>query len=195
MQVVQVKCPNCLQPITSKMKDVVFYCDLCKTIHIRDGKETKVLDFEIAESNKTITADKKYVPFWRAFCDFAILESRSSGFFGKMAQFMRGDGNSGSLFIFVPASEIDVGTFKQLAMDLTMSPPRYESRLDFENTQRLPVKITKDEAEQVSDFVFVTIQAEKPGILQDLNYSLNCKSSKLVYLPFVISGSGMRPAW
>jgi hypothetical protein len=195
MKVVQVKCPNCSQPIYSKMNDIVFYCEYCRTLHIRD-EATRVLDYEIADFNKTITADKKYMPFWRVWCNFVINESGVSGSsFARMAQFIRGGGNSGSLFVFVPASEIDVGTFKQLAMDLTMNPPRYSTRLDFGGVQRLPMKLTNKEAEQVSDFIFVTIQADKPGIMQDLDYSLTCQNAKLVYMPFVITQSGPRPAW
>jgi hypothetical protein len=195
MKVVQVRCPNCSQPIHSKVKDIVFFCENCKVLHIRGGG-TKVLDYEIADFNRNVSAEKKYMPFWRVWCNFAINESRvSGGTFQKMAQFMRGGGNSGSLFVFVPASEMDVVTFKQLAMDLTMSPPRYSTRLDFGGLQRLPTKITNGEAEKVSDFVFVTIQADKPGILQDLDYTLTCQDARMVYLPFVMTESGPKPAW
>jgi len=38
------------------------------------------------------------------------------------------------------------------------------------------------------------MEAEKPGVLQRLDYSLTVNGSKVVYLPFVVGQSGMASA-
>ena len=50
MKVLQIKCPRCQQPIYSKVKDRAFYCNHCRTMHIRNGGRN-VIDFDIAEFN------------------------------------------------------------------------------------------------------------------------------------------------
>ncbi|QLH74096.1 MAG: hypothetical protein HPY73_00605 [Methanomassiliicoccales archaeon] len=195
MRVLQVRCPQCSRPIYSKMKDIVFYCDNCQTMHIRNG-QTKVLDYEIADYVRNATSDKKFMPFWRVWCNFSIHDSKiSGGSFAKLAEFIRGENGAGSIFMFIPASELDVGTFKHLAMELTLNPPRYSTRLDFGEVARLPLKLSNEEAEEVADFIFVTIQADKPGVLQKLDYSLTCRDAKLVYLPFIMTQGGPKPSW
>lgn len=83
---------------------------------------------------------------------------------------------------------------KQLAMSLTYEPPRYDVRPDFGGRQRIGSTITKNEAEELADFVIVSMEAEKPGVLQSLSYDLKVNEVKLLYLPFV-SGTTLAPAW
>ncbi len=112
----------------------------------------------------------------------------------KLSKYMQGGGNTGSFNVFVPAAEMDIGTSKQLAMSLTYEPPRYRPRMDFGGRQRLGTNITKEEAAELADFVIVTMEAEKPGVLQSLTYDLKVNETKLVYLPFT-SATGLVPAW
>lgn len=190
MQVVQVKCPNCQQPILSKNVDRVFWCDKCNTMHTRNGG-TKVLDIEIGDFNHSNSAQKSYVPFWRVWANFTIRDMDvSGGTFYKIGKYMRGDSNQGSIFIFVPAMEMNISTFKSMAVGMTYDPPHYRSRMDFAGLPRAPVKMSREEAEAAADFVFVTMEADKPGILQRLDYTLNVQDAKLVYLPFTWNQDG-----
>jgi hypothetical protein len=79
-------------------------------------------------------------------------------------------------------------------MSLTYEPPRYRPRTDFGGRQRLGTSITKEEAAELADFVIVTIEAEKPGVLQSLTYDLKVNDTKLIYLPYS-STPGLVPAW
>lgn len=196
MRVIQVKCPNCQQPIISKTVDRVFWCDKCNTMHTRNGG-TNLLDVEVANFNPALPGQVTFVPFWRVWANFAIHHSNASGgSFHKLAKFFRGDTGQGSIFIFVPAMEMNIGMFKNMAVGMTLDPPRYATRLDFANLPRAPVKMTKEEAHQAADFVFVTIEADKPGILQQLDYTLDVQDARLVYLPFITNqNGGLNPAW
>jgi len=196
MKVVQVKCPNCQNPILSKGTDMVYYCDNCKTIHTRDGG-VHVIDYEIADFAKGAPLENRvYVPFWRVYGSFIInhMENSGGGIF-KLANWVRGGGENrqGEIFIFVPAADFDPITFRRLGTMLTVSPPRYASRLDFNLVPRLPAAVSKEEAAEMADFLVVTMEADKPGVLQDLDYTLTINDTRLVYLPFVTSPSGLMP--
>jgi len=191
MKVVQVKCPSCNQAIYSKEKDQLFFCENCKTLHVRNGGIEK-LDFEIADFSQNIQGEKIYVPFWRLYSSFVVRSKQvEGGQMFKLFSWLTGSGDSGNLFIYVPANDVDPGTFKRLSSQFTSSQPRYKTRLDFGGVKRAPAAVSKAEAAELADFVVVTMEAEQPGTLQYLDYSLTVNDSKIVYLPFVIGPSGM----
>ena len=193
MKVVQVKCPNCNNPINMKQVDMLFFCDNCRTLHVRDGG-VHVVDYEIADFGRSASqTNRVYVPFWRMYSSFVIQNTQvAGGSMFKLSNWIRGgQGNSGDLFIFVPAADFDPPTFKNLATAYTANPPRYASRLDFNNVPRLPATMTREVAAKMADFVVVTMEAEKPGVLQQLDYSLKVNDAMIVYLPFLSSAQGL----
>ena len=156
----------------------------------------EVLDVEIGDFNKTAPQDRIYVPFWRMYSTVVINNVRSEGGgFQKLAGWLRGENNSGNLFVWVPASEMQIDRFKTMAMDLTLNPPPYSTRMDFGTVPRLSTVVTRSEAMEMADFIVVTIEAEKPGVLQNLDYKLTVHDAKLVYLPFVSTQRGLVPAF
>lgn len=191
MKVVQVKCPSCNQGITMKEKDTLFYCDKCNVMHIREGGMAERIDFEIAESNQSAQGERVYMPFWRLYTTFVVRSKNvEGGSLFKMSQWLKGGSDSGNMFIYIPASELDAGTFRKLSTMFTGAAPRYPTRLNFGGVRRLPAVLPKKMAAQLADFVVVTMEAEQPGVLQQLDYSLTVNDSKLVYLPFVMTPQG-----
>lgn len=195
MKVVQVKCPSCNTPIMSKQKDRFFHCDKCNVLHVRDGG-TRNVDYEIAEFGDGVPLDERvYVPFWRLYCSFVIRsKSVEGGYVFRLASWIKGADDGGSLFIYVPAADFDPMTFKQLAVDFTMKSPNYRTRLNFGGVRRMPAMMSSEEATEMADFVVVTMEAEKPGVLQRLDYSLTVNGSKVVYIPFTLTSRGLLPA-
>jgi hypothetical protein len=195
MKVIQVKCPGCGNPIQMKRVDRLFLCDKCGTMHVRDGGIER-LDYEIAEFSRGAQGEKVYMPFWRVYASFVIrLKKVEGGKVFRLSQWIKGNSEGGDLFVYVPAAELDIGSFKRLAVDMTVATPRYATRLDFGGVERLPAAITKEEAIEMADFVVVTMEAEEPGVLQNLDYSLTIKDAKVVCLPFVRTASGLVPAY
>lgn len=194
MNVIQVKCPSCNSPLYMKQKDRVFYCDKCNVMHTRDEGVERI-DFEIGEFSPGAQGERVFMPFWRIYATLQVRSKQvEGGTMFKMASWLKGGSDSGNLFIYIPATNLDPGNFKQLAMQLTTSNPRYPTRLNFGGINRLPVAITKKEASELADFVVVTIEAEQPGKLQYLDYTLTVNDAKMVYLPFVKTASGVVPA-
>jgi hypothetical protein len=195
MKVIQVRCPNCNNPIFSKQKDLLFHCERCGTLHVRDGG-INVLDYEIADFSKAAPIQgRTYVPFWRMYANFTILHMDSTGGTTfKLSNWIKGGkGDSGEIFIFVPAPDFDPATFKYLATTFTADWPKYATRLDFGGVPRLPAYLSKEEAMKLANFVVITLEAEKPGVLQQLDYNLEIKDARIVYLPFNSTAGGLRP--
>lgn len=197
MKVLQVRCPNCNTPIVGKQRDMVFLCQQCGTMHVRDGG-VHVVDYEIADFAKSAPVQvRTYVPFWRMYAHFTVLSKNSSGgSVYKLSNWIKGgEGDSGEVFIFVPASDFDPPTFKNLATQLTANWPKYATRLDFGGVPRLPAIMDKEEAVKMAHFVIITLEAEKPGVMQTLEYTLEVKDARMIYLPFNSTASGLRPAY
>jgi hypothetical protein len=195
MNVIQVKCPSCNSPIYMKQKDKLFYCEKCNVMHVRDPGPEKI-DFEVGEFNQSAQGEKVYVPFWRIYASF-IIRSKSveGGTIFRLAQWIKGANDSGNIFIYLPASEMDIANFKRLAIQMTTSSPRYKTRLNFGGMPRLPTVMTKKEAAELADFIVVTMEAEQPGVLQRLDYTLTVNDTKMVYIPFIRSAQGLMPAY
>jgi len=194
MRVIQVRCPQCNSPIQMKQKDKVFYCTQCNTMHIRDGGIEK-LDYEVAEFNPTVQGERAYMPFWRIYATFVVRsKSVEGGALFKLSTMLKGGSDSGNMFIYVPAAELDTANFRRIAVQFTSNPPRYPTRLNFGNVARLPAAISKQEAGELADFVVVTMEAEQSGVLQRLDYDLTVNDTRLVYLPFVRTAQGLMPA-
>ncbi|MFY9606736.1 MAG: hypothetical protein WAS24_08430 [Thermoplasmata archaeon] len=194
MRVIQVKCPQCNSPIQMKQKDKVFYCTQCNTMHIRDGGIEK-LDYEVAEFSPTAQGERVYMPFWRIYATFVVRsKSVEGGTLFRLSTMLKGGSDSGSMFIYIPAAELDTANFRRIAVQFTSNSPRYPTRLNFGNVARLPAAISKQEAGELADFVVVTMEAEQPGVLQKLDYDLTVNDTKLVYLPFVRTAQGLMPA-
>lgn len=195
MKVVQVKCPSCNSPIYMKQKDKVFYCDKCNVMHIRESGVPEKIDFEIAEFSPNAQGERVYMPFWRVYVTLQVhSKSVEGGTIFRLTSWLKGGSDSGNLFVYVPAAEMDTGSFRRLASMYTGSGPNYRTRLNFGQVKRLPAVMLKSEASELADFVIVTMEAEQPGILQKLDYTLTVNDSKMVYLPFVMGPQGPVPA-
>ena len=193
MKVTQVKCPKCELPLYMDQQDEFFYCSHCGTIHTREMQRVERIPYEIADFREGApTENRIYVPFWKLLTDFRI-KSRDvkGGFFGKIGQALKGGDKGCSLYIFVPAAQMETPAFRYWSVNLTMSNPHYRMRNDFGGSRRMPAVTNRTEAMELADFVAVTLEAEKPGTLQYLDYTLTVNEARVVYLPFVSSPSGL----
>jgi len=192
MKVAQVKCPRCGKPSYSKLKDSVVFCDDCRTMHTITDAGTMVLDYEIGEFGRELPFKKFHMPFWRLFSQVTIFSQQVSGAWaGKLLSAASGPagGSGGTLFIFVPAIELPPDIYKRMAQDYTANPPQYRGADRF-HFERLPVMVDELAARQLADFLILSFEAEKPGVLQDIKYQVDVQRSKLVYLPFYQDAEG-----
>jgi len=184
MKVVHVKCPKCNNPFYSKNTDTVFLCEQCGTMHVREPT-IKIIDYEFWEFGQNLQGERTYMPFWRLYTTVNIHHMEvAGGVFVKLSNLLAGGASSGNIFIYVPAIELSPEEFRYWSNLLTFTPPRYNTAMRYDrNIPRLPVKIGEAEAIHLADFLVLTYEAEKPGVLQDISYDLRVNTTKLIYVP------------
>jgi hypothetical protein len=193
-KIVPIICPGCKNPMYGKDNDTVLLCSNCGTMHARDGKVT-VIEYE-AGAFKPGDGEKTYMPFWKLGVDFNVRYQKVAGaMVSKFAGFLNGDSNAGRMDMFLPAFKLEPMRYKDLAEKLTFGQPGYApERLD-PSVKREPCAVGIDMTDEMADFLFVTIEAEKPGTMQQLDYDLKVTSKKLVYLPYYKKGNDLVPGY
>ncbi|HMK48366.1 MAG TPA: hypothetical protein VK436_17210, partial [Methanocella sp.] len=94
-----------------------------------------------------------------------------------------------------PAYEMEPQHFKDVAMYQTSNPPKYKPGKPEPGVPREKTSVTADLLPQMADFIFVTGIAEKPGVLQRLDYELNILRKRMIYLPFFKKGGGFQSGY
>ena len=192
VRLTSVKCPSCGQALEGKVADRVFLCD-CGVLHTRDDEGTRELKYTIAMPRDPQPPPSAviYIPFWRLDSDVAIHYTKSEGgFFSKL---FGKDWKGGRVSIYVPGVEWDPNTFKHWASTLTSHPPNIRPAKDFGPYEREPVTMDEAEAKQMADFLILTFEAEKPGVLQQISYEVKVFDMALLYLPFDRAGGSFKP--
>lgn len=193
-KVVPIVCPGCHNPIFTKDKDEVFLCPGCGTLHARNGSVI-VIEYEVG-AFKPGDGEKLYLPFWKLGVDFNIRnEQVSGGTLSKFAGFLKGNSNVGHVDMLLPAYNADPYVYKDVAERLTFHPPRYTPGRFEPGVRREPCGVTVDMVDEMADFMFVTIEAEKPGVMQQLDYSIKVSSRKMLYLPYYRKGENIVPGY
>ena len=192
-KVVPIICPGCGNPIYTKAHDNVYLCQ-CGTLHSRNGMTT-IIEYEVG-AFQTGDGEKVYLPFWKLGADFSIkYEKVEGGMVSKFVGFLKGDSNAGRIDMLLPAFDIGANKYKEMAQRLTLNPPKYTPDRFDPNVRHEPCAITADMTDEMADFLFVTIEAEKPGVMQQLDYDLKVTSRKMLYLPFYKKGDDLKPGY
>lgn len=194
-KIIPIICPGCKNPIFTKDKDEVFLCPNCGTLHARNGTVT-VIEYEVGAYKPGVVGEKLYLPFWKLGVDFNISnEQVAGGTFSKFANFLKGDRNSGHIDMLLPAYNADPYIYKDVAERMTFHPPAYTPGRFEPGVRREPCGVTVDMTDEMADFMFVSIQAEKAGVIQQLDYSLKVTSRKMIYLPYVGKDGDIKPGF
>jgi hypothetical protein len=193
-KIASIKCPACNNLIFSKVIDSVIICPQCGTLQARDGT-VSIVDYEAGAFTKTSDGEKVYLPFWKLVVNFNITQEKvHGGLLSKIAGAISGD-NKELIPMMLPAFDLEPLKFKELAKGLTMKAPGYTAAPLEPDVRRETCSVTIDMTDEMADFLFVTIEAEKPGVLQSLTYDLKVLTKKLVYLPYYKKGNDLVPGY
>lgn len=194
-KIVPVVCPGCNNRIYGKAIDNVILCPGCQTLHMRNGV-VSVLEYDAGAFTRQGDGERVYLPFWKLGVDFKVHRSRvEGGSISRFMDFLSGGSGTGNVSMILPAFEMDGVRYKELAKKLTMEGANYsQARID-PSVKREICSISVDMVENMADFLFVTIEAEKPGVLQQLDYDLRVTSKKLLYLPYYRNGNDLVPGY
>jgi hypothetical protein len=82
---------------------------------------------------------------------------------------------------YVPAFSAPGQTLQEWGVRLTLEQPRYEPA---EVGELEGCVYTEEEAGRLAELIFLSIEARKPDVLQEIDYSLELTSPRLVVIPF-----------
>ena len=191
VRLVVLKCPKCGHTIEDKTTSMLFWCNDCSTLHTRDEHGIHIMHYEIAPVMKSPgTLTPFYMPFWKILVDVRILGEKNVGAF--LHTLFSGDQKmEGTFYMYMPAVDFpNPNNWKDWAYALTMNPPKFPSRKDFGGLARMCANIDLYDAQKLADFLVLNFEAEKPGTLQSIEYTLQVKDIDIVFIPFIDSGGG-----
>ncbi len=176
VKLVPLKCPNCGSVLKANRKDYLYRCEHCGTfVYAPTGAavDAKIIDFETLLQSK-----RYYMPFLTYLTEVEIYSEEVRGFFkergmgGRWLTYIPGGGS-------MPSEEI-----VRWSKLLTSNPPRNKNEIgSFRDGAPLPLEIEIDEGEKLAEFVFLSYEVDRPGVLQGINYRFRAKFNGFVYLP------------
>ncbi len=176
-----LKCPKCGSVLKSQQKDLVYRCENCGTFVYAPTME--VLNAKIYRFDTNRHDKKYYMPFFVYRVEYFIRREVS-----KHARDIYNQ--RGSWIAHIPAGgSLPAHETLRIAKLITSRPPQnVVETVDFEGIPNLPVEITVEEGERMSEFLFLSYEVDKPGILQSIAYTFTAKFIELIYLPFYYRG-------
>jgi len=184
MKVVHVKCPKCKSLFFSKSTDMAFLCENCGTLHMRED-EIKIFEYEFWKFSKNMEGERYYMPFWKIDASVDIRKSDVVGIM-KIATLLQDKTRVAS--IYIPGIELSPEDFRKWSNILTFHTPKFEIEKSAK-PQRIPLTVGEKEAEKLADFLILTYEAEKPGVLQYIDYEMKINEKKIVYVPVYLSNN------
>ncbi len=175
IELVPLKCPKCGSVLKARRKDLVYRCENCGTfVYAPTGEvmNVKILNFEVPGQGK-----KYYMPFLMYHTHAEIYNEEVRGFFAER-------GMGGEWITYIPAGgQIPGEEVVRISKTVTSKPPHGPEIDSFREGSPLPVEISVEEGEKIAEFVFLSYEVDRPGILQDLKYSFSAKFKGITYLP------------
>ncbi len=180
VKLVPLKCPKCGSVVKGTAKDMVYRCENCGSfIYTPTGYNIpgKIYDFEVQGK------EKYYMPFYTYLTKVQIYREEVKGLLAE-------HGRSGDYMSYIPAwDELPAEETIRLGKLLSSSPPDELIEIDnFRGVRVIPASITIEEGEKLAEFLFLSYEVEKRGILQRIDYSFEAQFRELVYIPMNYSG-------
>lgn len=187
---VPLNCESCGSLLESEDRDVAFRCTNCGQGYALLEGELKRLTVKSASPKLQERGEVQYYPFWVLKAEVTV-ESReaSGGFFSGL---LRGGGSGpagGTIAFYIPAFDAPLEVLKQLSVEFTKEQPSYEIAEEARKSIKGCVH-SEEFARGFADFVFLTMEAERPDTMKSIRYSIKFLEATVLAVPFVsVDGS------
>lgn len=181
-KLVAIKCKSCDSGLVVSLNDNITYCQSCGSgWEIIDG-ELHPIEINFAAAAIRGDGEMVYKPFWLVTANINIHERQSSGgFFSNLFGGSK-DQSSGTIKFYVPAFFCELEKMKNLALAFTTSNP-VASPQKF-NTPLVGFNYGKEDAKKLSEFLLITIEAEKSDTIKTFNYDIKFEKLEILGIPF-----------
>ena len=179
IQLVALKCTQCGEPLTAKLRDIVLYCKGCGSgYEVHRQQPLSKVNVYFARLNRNA---QEFHCFW-AF-DGTLVDSKreaKGGFFKNPKGLMTLFEQRPILRLYVSAELRDLSTNDPLGLQLTRDQPE----LEFLHPQaELPrPEISQEDARKIADFLLITSEAGQKDSLRSLEYKLQLNNPMLMAL-------------
>jgi len=183
-----IHCKNCGSGLVVELNDNVTYCSSCGSGF--EITEDGLIPVEVNFAAPALRAegDMIYKPFWLVRTHIDILSRQAEG--GFISNIFGGSGTttSGEITFYIPAFYCKLDVMKNLAQTFTMKNP-------VASPQKYNAKMTgfaygKNDAKKLSEFIFISIEAEKKDTIKTLEYNIDFKAFEVLGIPFYSLASG-----
>jgi len=188
--VVPLNCESCGSLLESEDRDLAFRCANCGQGYALVEGGLKRLTVKSASPKLQERGEVQYYPFWVLKAE-VMIESRdaSGGFFSSLL----GGGGSGrpggAIAFYVPGFDAPLEVLKQLSVEFTKEQPSYEIAEEVKKSIKGCVH-SEEFARGFADFVFLTMEAERPDTMKSIKYSIKFLDATVLAVPFVsVDGS------
>lgn len=181
---VPLNCESCGSLLESEERDVVFRCANCGQGYALVEGELKRLTASFASPKLQERGEIQYYPFWVLKAEVTV-ESRaaSGGFFSSLLG-GGGSGAGGTIAFFIPGFDAPLETLKELSVEFTKGQPSYEIAEGVKTSIKGCVH-SEEFARGFADFVFLTMEAERPDTMKSIKYSIKFLEATVLGIPFV----------
>lgn len=176
-------CPKCGAKIEQPWGEVVSSCKNCRTLLDITADNATSVEFAVAKPDMLSKAalpgiEPEYIPFW---CFESEIEITDSLFSGNVETELPDITGKRSYYICCGTTPRYIA--EPWEIDLTIRNPVYSSD-DNEEIPLPPIVINRSTARELTEFLYLRYETEKPGILQVLRYNFTISSEKIVYIPY-----------
>lgn len=187
-KLIAIKCDSCDSGLVVEVNDNVVYCSSCGNGY--EIVNDKLFPIEINFAKPLIQGQGEmiYKPFWIMDIYVNILSRDSSG--GWLSNLFGGNSKQteGVVKFYVPSFWMHIDSVKNLGVNFTLKNP-------VASPQKYNVKLTgfnfsKDDAEKIARFIFLSIEAEKSDMLRNIDYSMEIKNIQILGIPFYQQPNG-----
>lgn len=190
LRLVTLKCEKCGSLLNAGPEDVVYYCNNCDTGYelIGDKDELVPVNIDFAVPSPARDGEIIYYPFWVFDANIEISSRDTSGNLGSAIGFLKkvlGKDDRPIEKFYVPAFDTSIDNIKKLGLEFTKHQPDFDT---VKKDRITGTRCSSEDAEKLADFIFLSLEAEKPDMMRQITYDLGLSGKKVVGIPFYRSG-------
>ncbi len=176
-------CPKCGEAVEQPWGEVISVCKKCNRLLNVTADEVKVVPYDVAEpdmlARTAMESEPEYIPFWKFDMDIEVTDKLAGGTTTTGLPDI-----SGKRSYYICAADIPRYLAEKWEVDLTIRNPVIAELPMDQEVGLQPIVINQNTAKELTEFLFLRYEAEKPGVLQVLRYEYDVNEARIVYVPY-----------
>ncbi|HJJ36218.1 MAG TPA: hypothetical protein O0X27_03460 [Methanocorpusculum sp.] len=179
-----LECPFCKSQISRPWGEVIARCEKCSTLLDINSENAEVVPYEVVKPSMLAETAMpyvvpEYIPFWKFSCNIEVTDYLASGKTDTALPDITGRRD-----YFICAADIPRYIAEPWEIDLTVRNPKMETISATSLLNMRYIYMNKNTARELTEFLYLRYETEKPGVLQVLRYNFDVKDAKIVYIPY-----------